>query len=523
MHGQRPNILLVVGDDMGWSDLGAFGGEIDTPNLDRLALAGMRMTNFHTAPVCAPTRAMLMTGADCHEVGLGVMMETITPRHAGKPGHEGHLNDRALTIVTRLRDAGYRTLMAGKWHLGKRPEHLPPAHGFERSFALVGGEHNHYGLDQTDATGGTHGPSLYREDGQPARFPEGAYSTEVFSSRLVEFLEAGADDPRPFFAYLPFTAPHSPLQAPPEVMAKYRGRYDAGPDAMREARLARMKALGLPIAHARPAKVWSGEPWDTVPAAERALQARRMEVYAAMVDCLDAAVGRVVAAIERMGRMQDTIVFFLSDNGPAGVPRELMPPWKELIAARADNSLDNIGHATSWTSNWPRWAEAQSAPFSLFKRFTTEGGVRTCSFVAGPGIAAGAASDAFLHVMDYAPTLLELGGVTPQSVPGKAKMRGRSAVGLLRGTRDRVREDTDELGWEFLYGRGIRRGDWKAVWLPAIAHMVSDELPIEQWRLYNVAEDPGETIDCAQTHPEVMAQMLAAWDRYATEVGVVLP
>lgn len=346
----RPNILLVVADDLGWSDLGAFGGEIDTPHLDRLAVRGVRLTNFHTAPVCAPTRAMLLTGADHHEVGLGVMGETITPRHAGRPGHEGYLNDRGASIALRLQDAGFRTLMAGKWHLGKEAAQSPRARGFERSFALLGGEHNHYGADQTPESGGTHGPSKYRLDGEPVRYPEGEYSSDVFAARLIEFLDAGRADPRPFFAYLPFTAPHSPLMAPAALVEKYRGRYDAGPEAMREARLARMRALGLPIAHARPAPLRGGKPWETLSPAERAAETRRMEVFAAMVEAMDAAIGRVIAQIESTGRLANTVVIFLSDNGPAGMPREITPPWQEMIATRADNRLENIGRATSYTS-----------------------------------------------------------------------------------------------------------------------------------------------------------------------------
>lgn len=519
----RPNILLIVADDLGWSDLGAFGGEIDTPYLDKLAFAGVRLTNFHTAPVCAPTRAMLMTGADHHEVGLGVMHETITPRHRGKPGHEGHLNARAHTIVRRLRDGGYRTMMAGKWHLGRDPEGSPLAHGFEHSFALLGGEHNHYGMDQTEATGGTHGPALYREGEGLAKFPAGAYSSEYFAERLSGFLEAGKADPRPFFAYLPFTAPHSPLQAPPQLVAKYRGRYDAGPEAMRETRLARMRALQLPIAHARPARFWGGQPWGELSAERRAVEARRMEVFAAMVEALDAAVGRVVATIERMQRMHNTVVIFLSDNGPAGVPREETSPWKEMIAARADNTLDNVGRASSYTSTGPRWAEAQAAPFSLFKRFTTEGGVRTCSFASGAGIAGGRCSDALLHVMDVAATICAIAGVDAAAPPGKAQMRGRSALALWNGTAQIVRTDEDVLGWEYLYGRGVRKGPWKAVFLPQFVNTLDQALPNNQWLLYNVAEDPGETVDLAASQPQKLRELVDAWETYAAETGIVMP
>ena len=241
----RPNFLLIVADDLGWSDLGAFGGEIATPNLDALALAGVLFTDLHTAPTCSPTRAMLLTGNDNHEVGLGSMAELLTPEQQGRPGYEGYLNRRAATLAERLREGGYRTYMAGKWHLGLAEDQSPAARGFERSFALLQGVHNHYGIDQGAAWQAAGVSARYREDGLPATYPEGAYSSDHFADRLTGYLRDGRDDPRPFFAYLAFTAPHWPLQAPEATVARYRGRYDAGPEALRQERLRRQRALGL--------------------------------------------------------------------------------------------------------------------------------------------------------------------------------------------------------------------------------------------------------------------------------------
>mgnify|MGYP003346276557 CR=1 FL=1 len=203
---ERPNLLVIVVDDMGWSDLSAFGGEADTPHLDALTARGVRLTNFHTSPVCSTTRAMLMTGCDHHEVGMGCMVETMTPEMRGKPGYEGYLTDRASTIAERLRDAGYLSMMSGKWHLGVEPPYrsLPSAKGFERSYALLQGEHNHYGADQTPQTAGHEGISQYRFDGRETRYPEGAYSSDFFADKLIEFFNDARTDPRPFFAYLPF-------------------------------------------------------------------------------------------------------------------------------------------------------------------------------------------------------------------------------------------------------------------------------------------------------------------------------
>ncbi|MSQ72185.1 MAG: arylsulfatase [Betaproteobacteria bacterium] len=520
---KRPNILLIVVDDMGWSDLGAFGGEIVTPNLDALASRGAKLTNFHTSPLCATTRAMLMTGCDHHQVGLGTMAELITPEQRGKPGYEGFLNDRADTIAERLRKGGYRTMMSGKWHLGIHAESPPSAKGFERSFALFQGEHNHYGADQTDATAGVHGKALYQMDGRPASLPAGAYSTDVFADRMIEFLNESEKDERPFFAYLAFTAPHCPLQAPADLIAANRGKYDDGPEVLRERRMARMRELGLSVAQVRHAGFFGSKPWGELTADERALDARKMEIYAAMVHALDRAVGRVVAALDRLGRLDNTFIMFLSDNGPSGTLRENSPGWREWIAEHAVNRFDNIGRPDSYTSIGPRWAEAQAAPFFLFKRYTTEGGVRTCAFAAGPGVAGGREAAGFIHVTDLAPTLLEFAGIDAAPAPDKLAMRGSSVAGLLAGRSAEVHPPEQEIGWELAYGRALRKGDWKVVYLPSAAKNIAPELPVNRWLLFNLANDTGETTDLSAKEPAKLQELVAAWNAYARETGVVIP
>jgi arylsulfatase A-like enzyme len=522
---RRPNLLVVVVDDMGWSDLRAFGGEADTPHLDALTARGVRLTNFHTSPVCSTTRAMLMTGCDHHEVGLGCMEEIITPEQRGKPGYEGYLTDRALTIAERLRDAGYHTLMSGKWHMGVKEPYLsmPATKGFERSFALVQGEHNHYGADQTPETAGYEGVSRYQLDGAAVRFPEGAYSSDYFADRMVEFVTAAKDDPRPLFAYLPFTAPHSPLQAPPGLIAKYRGRYDNGPEAMRDERLARMRDMGLSAASATPAEIRGGQHWNKLPPEQRRLESRKMEIYAAMLEAMDSALGRVLKSLEDTGRLDNTEIIFFSDNGPAGSLREATPGWREWINEHADNRFDNIGRANSYVSMGPRWAQAQAAPFFLFKRYTSEGGVRTCGLACGPRVKARAETGAFLHVMDIAPTLLEFAGVDPSSPPDKIPLRGVSAASVLAGTQAEVHAPDERIAWELAYCRGVRIGDWKAIFLTRVAHNISADIPINRWLLVNIARDPGETADLSAAEPAKLEELVAAWNDYAQECGVVVP
>lgn len=521
----RPDFLVIVVDDMGWSDLSAFGGEIDTPNLDALVGRGVRLTNFHTSPLCATTRAMLMTGCDHHEVGMGTMVEIRTPEQTGQPGYEGYLTDRAATLPERLRDAGYRTVMAGKWHLGVEApfRSMPRARGFERSWALMQGEHNHYGGDQTPETASTHGEAVYRMDDAAVRFPVGAYSSDFFADRLIEFIESAPGDVRPLFSYLAFTAPHSPLQAPEDLVALYRGKYDDGPEALREKRLARMRALGLAAGAVRPSQIRGGVPWNELSAEDRALEARKMEVYAAMVHALDRAVGRVIDALKRTGRYDNTTIVYFSDNGPSGTLREKTPPWRDWITAKADNRLDNIGRMTSYTSIGPRWAQAQSAPFFLFKRYTSEGGVRTCAFASGRGIASRGESEAFIHVMDVAPTLLQLAGVDPAPPPMKLPMRGCSVAAVLAGDAAEAHAPDERIAWELAYGRGVKVGDWKAIYLPVVINNVIPEVPAKRWLLYNIARDPGETTDLAEAEPGKLKELVEAWFAYAREVGVVVP
>lgn len=519
-YAKRPNFLIIVADDLGYSDIGAFGGEIQTPNLDALAMSGLRLTDFHTAPTCSPTRAMLLTGADNHEVGLGAMSEI--PRAmkpADAPGYEGYLTTRAASVAQLLRADGYHTLMAGKWHLGLEKDQSPAARGFERSFALLQGAHNHFGADQEGALKTLGGYSTYREDGELARFPRGAYSSDYFATRLIEFLDDTRDDDKPFFAYLAFTAPHWPLQAPLETSAKYQGRYDDGPQALRERRLARMAALGIVPANVRPYVPDDVKPWQAMTVQERTAGSRTMEVYAAMVDRMDQNIGRVIDSLRRSGRFDNTVIIFLSDNGAEGLPSlepivALIPQMQDTLAAY-DHSPANIGRENSFPLYGPAWAQAAMSPYRHFKGYTTEGGIRSAAFIAGPDVAKGGqVISTFLHVMDIAPTLLDLAGLDQPVL----SMRGRSWTPWLRGANPAV-HDTRAVGWELSGAKAVRRGDWKAVYL--VSSLVKTTKP--RWALLNLKDDPGETRNLADEQPQKLQEMIEAWGRYAKEVGVAEP
>jgi arylsulfatase A-like enzyme len=522
MTEKRPNFLIIVADDLGFSDLGAFGGEIDTPHLDELAMVGVRMTGFHSAPACSPTRAMLMTGVDPHIAGIGSMLEVAIPGFAGAPGYEGHLNERVVTLPELLRDAGYRTILSGKWHLGQTGSSKPEARGFEQSFAFLPAGGSHYG--QGDVNRFATVEALYEEDGVPVeKLPDDFYSSDYFATKLIDYLDR-PDDDRPFFAYLPFTAPHWPLQAPDPEIVKYRGRYDDGPAALRVRRLERLAQLGLCDRGVEAHPVVADEPeWNALDAEGKAWSARTMEVYAAMVDRMDQNVGRVVAHLRDTGRYDDTNILFLSDNGAEGAIVEAMPIYGPIIVDRIarhyDNSLDNLGRPTSCVWYGPRWAQAATAPSRLHKAFTAQGGIRVPAFFAGPGVVRqGSVGSVFSTAMDILPTVLEQAGVEPAGARYRGRPvalpRGRSMAGWLEGNADAVHDIDTETGWELFGRRAIRKGDWKALWLPT-------PLGTGEWQLYDLASDPGEIHDRATEHPGVLDELLAAWHRYVERNGVL--
>lgn len=512
---KRPNFLVIVADDLGYSDIGAFGGEIATPNLDALAARGLKLTGFHTAPTCSPTRSALLTGLDHHEAGVGNMAEMLAPNQVGKPNYEGYLRADTATLPEILRGGGYRTLYSGKWHLGLKPEQDPHARGFDSSFALLQGGHNHFG--QNVAQDRVSMGSTYTLNGQQVTsLPANFYSSDYFADQLVSQLQAGKSSTKPFFAYLAFSAPHWPLQAPAKVIAKYKGRYDAGYDALREQRLKRQVALGLldrkVAAHnADLAPIWNG-----LSAADKANQAKRMEVYAAMVDEMDQAIGRVIQTLKATGQYDNTVILFLADNGAEGA--RLDEPSMNMVNAvyaKADNRTENVGAATSYEALGPGWATAATAPSWRVKGYATEGGTRSVAFVAGPGIAPGVGAG-YTNVADVTPTFLELAQVAaPKASPnGKPlrPIRGKSWAGWLQGGAAQVYSPDAAIGEELFGGRNLRQGDWKIT-----------DLGDGNWRLFNVAADPGETKDLSATEPARKAQLEKAWQDYASQVGVVLP
>lgn len=526
----RPNILLIVADDLGYTDLGAFGSEIDTPSLDALASDGLLFSQFYASPMCSPTRAMLLSGMDNHRAGLGTLHEKLADNQRGQPGFEGYLPERVAKLPELLQAGGYRTYMAGKWHLGEDERNSPAAAGFDRSFALIESGAGHFGnmLSLSDPR-----PAIYREDGRLVdRLPGNFYSTRFYAERIIDYIEEGRGEGRPFFAYLAFTAPHFPLQAPASSIAKYAGRYDAGYDVLHRQRLERLQELGLVPGGVEPFPALpAGRPWAELSPEERTISARRMEIYAAMVDDLDRYVGEVIEYLRKTGEYDDTLIFFLSDNGAEGHwLHQGLQPLQEWSETCCDNSYENMGAADSYVMLGPNWARAATGPYRLFKGFTSEGGIRVPAIVRYPAGSAGSARTSRpLTAMDVMPTVLEAAGIEHPAPRFAGRevlpLQGRSLMPLLENRNRAAEDETFAMGWEFLGKRAYRLGDWKIVWQPAQPEWGPwpGGIRTGQWQLYNLAEDPAERYDLSLERPQKRDEMIALWEAYARDNGVIHP
>ncbi len=513
----RPNILLIVADDLGYSDIGAFGGEISTPVLDRLASQGMRFSNFHVLPTCSPTRAALMSGNDNHVAGMGVMGEFIYPEIAELPGYAGHLADQVATIPEILRGTGYHTYMAGKWHLGEADEQSPYARGFEQTFTMMNGGGSHWAdMRPLSPPQGM----IYRRNGeQIENLPDDFYSSKDYTNALIEFIDSNKGDEKPFFAYLSYTAPHDPLHAPADYIAKYRGKYDDGWDALGQRRLSSLKKLGLVPSGVDefPVNFMTRE-WEALDDGEKRSYARDMEVYAAMVDYMDMSIGRLFDYLRDNGLYENTLIVFFSDNGANGAHATAYPGNADgSYLASFNNELENRGLPNSFIDMGPSWAQASSAPFRLFKSFTTQGGIKSPLIAKLPGTmtARGQWNHEFLHVTDIMPTLLEAAAATyPLTIDGRPIKQpiGVSMMSILTGTMQNIRMN-EGAGYELFEMKAYIRNEWKLLRLP-------EPFGTGTWQLYNLEQDPGEIHDLSDDHPDIKAALVEAWQQYAEKNDV---
>ncbi len=521
----KPNILLILADDLGFTDLGCYGSEINTPHLDALAQNGIRHTAFYTAPVCSPTRGMLLSGVDNHRNGYGTMEGDWAENQRGVRGYEGHLNFEVVAFPKLLQDHGYHTSIAGKWHQAypASEESLwPDKRGFDRSFCLLQGGAGHFSDQQPLFS--FYQKTLYAEDGQLIeKLPDDFYSSDFYADKVMAYIDESQQLNKPFFSYLAFTAPHWPLQVPDAYIDLYQGQYDQGYEALAATRLEKAKQLGIISAKASlPPLSPNVIPWDELSPEAQKESARIMEVYAAMIERLDANVGKLIAHLKAIGQYEHTLIVFMADNGAEGNSIASIVDTGEWVEKNYDNRLENIGRKNSYVYTGPGWAQVSTIPFKWYKSFSTEGGVRCPAIISYPQEKGkhGSIYDAFISVMDLAPTFLELAQVKhPGEVyEGRSifPMDGVSMLSWLREKTPSVHQADEAHCWELYGRRAVRKGDWKAEWLePPYGH--------NRWELYNLAEDPAEQHNLANEQAKKLAELVADWERYAMKYQLTLP
>ena len=511
-----PNIIVLVADDWGFTDLGAYGSEIATPHMDALAKQGVKFSNFHTASVCSPTRAMLLTGVDNHRNGVGNMPETTPAAHEGKPGYEGVLNDRVVTLASLLRDRGYHTSITGKWHLGKTPSTLPGRRGFERSFIQADSGSDNW---ENRTYMMLYDKAYWFEQDKEVRLPKDFYSSTLFVDKAIDFIDAGRAEGKPFFSYIGFQANHIPLQAPKAFVDKYQGRYDAGWTVLRQERHARAVALGLVPKDSPMVTLPSTLDWNALSAEDKREQAKHMEVYAAMAEAMDHEIGRLVAHLKARGQFDNTVFVFLSDNGSDPADPLNIAASRAYVRMNYDTHAPMRGGKGTFSANGPSWASATVAPLQGYKYFAGEGGLRVPLVISGiPGMAKDQLSVAFTHVTDIVPTLLDAVGIPNHQgrYQGKAvePLIGRSMLPMLLGQSTTVHSADQAIGYELAGSAALFKGDYK---------LVKNIAPLGdgQWRLYHLLSDPGEVHDLAASQPERFQVMLADYEAYAQANGVL--
>ncbi len=485
----KPNIIVILADDMGYSDLGCTGSEIQTPHLDQLAKEGVLFTHCYNTARCCPSRASLLTGLYQHRAGVGHMSQDW-----GIPAYQGHLNQQCVTIAEVLREKGYRTMMSGKWHVGGEREHWPDRRGFDQYFALpTGGGLYFYPSEFIDRP-------IYRNGELVTPDPETFYTTDNFTDEAIRFVEGATKEKEPFFLYLAHVAPHFPLQAWPEDIAKYQGKYDAGYEATRNQRFRRQQALGVTSTSTKLSP--AGFPdWTSVE--DPAYETRKMEIYAAQVDRLDQNVGRLTAALRGMDALDNTVILFLSDNGASS--EEINRSHRGRVPD------DEMGTKNAFVSYGKHWASVSNTPYRLYKSMTHEGGTITPMIVHWPrggGLTNGLVHQP-VHINDIMPTCLELAGAQyPERYQGRAilPMDGKSFVPALRGETV-LREEP--LFWEHEGNQAVREENMKLV-----------RRHNRPWELYDLATDPTELNNLSETEEKTTERMERQYQRWMQWAGV---
>lgn len=518
----RPNIVFILADDLGYTDIASYGSEVHTPSLSALAEQGLSFTNYHTAANCAPARAMLLTGVDSHLAGVPNIPEMLAPQQRVHANYQGVLGDDVVTVATLLEDAGYHTYMAGKWHLGMEPHKRPSRRGFQRTMAMMDSGADHWEqrpyiplYDQAN----------WFADGERFTLPEDFYSSRFLVDKMIDFIDSNLQDDKPFFAYVPFMAVHSPVQAPQQYIDRYMDLYNSGWDELRQQRLERAAALGIVPPETPMVRMATTGDWDALSQDDRRYQAKRMAVYAGMIEAMDFHIGRLIEFLKQRGQYENTIFIFTSDNGseasgpadPRAFPVRLVP---ESIGYNVD--YENLGLKGSYSSLGPGFASASASPLAYYKFYAGEGGMRVPLIIAGKPVVSPQPQQqltrAFAWATDISPTILSLAGVAQpgQRYAGRPvqPMTGRDLTPLITGAAERVYGSDDAVGYELTDHGVLFQGDYK---------LVINQPPVGdgQWRLFNTVEDPGETIDLSASQALRFQRMLSRYEQYLQDNKVV--
>ncbi|HIG22153.1 sulfatase-like hydrolase/transferase [Henriciella sp.] len=510
-HAERPNFVVILVDDAALMDFQVYGGEAATPNIDLLAESGALFTQHRATPFCAPSRAMLLTGLDNHLAGFGTIAEVLPPEHRGQPGYMMALEPGVETIATKLRRSGYRTYMTGKWHLGHGEGELPVDHGFDHSFIL----------DASGADNWEDKPYLpyykeapWFEDGEKVDLPDDFYSSTFLVRQMQDYLEADEARPEPFFAYVSFMAVHIPVQAPKSFTDNYLDTYREGWDGIREQRWRRAQELGLVREGAALAPQPATIPrWDDLSEDEQRIAAKSMAVNAGALEAMDAEIGNLIGYLKASGQYENTVFVVTSDNGPeAGDPwGTQLQFWFDLQGYSRD--YDTLGERGSYVALGSGGASAMAGPSHLFKFHAGDGGLRVPLIMSGPGLPEAARIPAFTTMADVTPTLLKLAGAESDA-PGTKPITGRSLLPLLNGEAGTVYGEDEAVGFSTSGQAALYRGRYKLVRnLPPHGDSV--------WRLFDMEDDPGETIDLSDEMPDLKADLMEAYRQYAERVGVL--
>ncbi len=491
---KRPNIVVIMADDMGYSDIGCYGSEIATPHIDRLAQNGVRFRNFYNNAKCCPSRASLLTGLYNHEAGMGRMVSNAESEIQPGP-YQGFLNENCVTIAEALKQSGYATYMSGKWHLGERKEHWPLQRGFDKYFGLISGASSYFEIiREARPRKMAYGNQSWTPPGK------GFYMTDAISDSAVAFIRSheAHQKEKPFFLYIAYTAPHWPLHAPDEDIKKYEGKYHIGWDSLRQTRYKKMLTLGIIDGRHLLSPRTPGIPsWEE--AEDKGLWIRRMQVYAAMIDRMDQGIGRVVRTLEDLNESGNTLILFLSDNGACAE----VASTRNLAIAGVP-----VGERGSYDSYHEAWANASNTPYRYYKNWLYEGGIRTPLIACWPGVIkeTGKITGQVGHLIDLMPTCLDVAGAMyPQNKQLKP-LRGKSLVPALKGEES---ERQEPLFWEFSGEMAMRQGDWKIV-----------KRKKGQWELYDLATDPVELHDVGRNRKDILEKMTDAYESWKKEVGV---